>query len=51
MSGGNPQMRTSPLLDLSVQQSRELLNRPEAQAILQGRPCLFFLSTLMCILK
>lgn len=37
MSGGNPHMRTSPLLDLSVQQSRELLNRPEAQAILQGR--------------
>lgn len=49
MSGGNPQMRTSPLLDLNAQQSRELLNRPEAQAILQGRH--FFLSILMCILK
>ncbi|KAJ8936844.1 hypothetical protein NQ314_012160 [Rhamnusium bicolor] len=30
------QMRTSPLHDMGMQQSRELLNRPEAQAILQG---------------
>ncbi|CAG9814994.1 unnamed protein product [Phaedon cochleariae] len=30
------QMRVSPLQDLGMQQSRELLNRPEAQAILQG---------------
>uniref|UniRef100_V5H527 Uncharacterized protein n=1 Tax=Anoplophora glabripennis TaxID=217634 RepID=V5H527_ANOGL len=30
------QMRTSPLQDMGMQQSRELLNRPEAQAILQG---------------
>ncbi|XP_066251931.1 eukaryotic translation initiation factor 4E transporter-like isoform X2 [Euwallacea similis] len=29
-------VRASPLLDMGVQQSRELLNRPEAQAILQG---------------
>ncbi|KAJ8956303.1 hypothetical protein NQ318_015039 [Aromia moschata] len=30
------QMRTSPLHDIGMQQSRELLSRPEAQAILQG---------------
>ena len=30
------QMRGSPLLDMGAQQSRELLSRPEAQAILQG---------------
>ncbi|KAH1011176.1 hypothetical protein HUJ04_000599 [Dendroctonus ponderosae] len=29
-------MRASPLLEISAQQSRELLSRPEAQAILQG---------------
>ncbi|CAH1134208.1 unnamed protein product [Ceutorhynchus assimilis] len=29
-------MRASPLLEMGPQQSRELLNRPEAQAILQG---------------
>ncbi|XP_066144570.1 eukaryotic translation initiation factor 4E transporter-like isoform X6 [Euwallacea fornicatus] len=29
-------VRASPLLDMGVQQSRELLNRPEAQAILQA---------------
>lgn len=34
------QLRTSPLPvvpDIGLQQSRELLNRPEAQAILQGK--------------
>lgn len=34
------QLRTSPLpvvQDMGLQQSRELLNRPEAQAILQGK--------------
>lgn len=30
-------VRASPLLDLGAQQSRELLSRPEAQAILQGK--------------
>ncbi|XP_056637845.1 eukaryotic translation initiation factor 4E transporter-like isoform X2 [Diorhabda sublineata] len=30
------QLRASPLHDLVMQQSRDLLNRPEAQAILQG---------------
>uniref|UniRef100_A0A6P7GAA1 Eukaryotic translation initiation factor 4E transporter-like n=1 Tax=Diabrotica virgifera virgifera TaxID=50390 RepID=A0A6P7GAA1_DIAVI len=30
------QLRASPLHDLVIQQSRDLLNRPEAQAILQG---------------
>ncbi|CAH0548713.1 unnamed protein product [Brassicogethes aeneus] len=35
-AGGPP---TSPLHDLGVQQSRELLNRPEAQAILHGLNC------------
>lgn len=30
------QSRTSPLPDMNVQLSRELLNRPEAQAILRG---------------
>ncbi|XP_074029559.1 eukaryotic translation initiation factor 4E transporter isoform X2 [Leptinotarsa decemlineata] len=35
-SSTSVQMRGSPLHDLGVQQSRELLNRPEAQAILHG---------------
>jgi hypothetical protein len=30
------QVRASPLPEMGLQQSRELLNRPEAQAILQG---------------
>lgn len=29
-------MRASPLMEMGAQQSRELLSRPEAQAILQG---------------
>lgn len=33
----HPQIRSSPLHEINLQQqSRELLNRPEAQAILQG---------------
>nr|XP_023021181.1 mediator of RNA polymerase II transcription subunit 12-like [Leptinotarsa decemlineata] len=35
-SSTSVQMRGSPLHDLGVQQSRELLNRPEAQAILHA---------------
>lgn len=31
------QVRASPLPEMGVQQSRELLSRPEAQAILQGK--------------
>lgn len=35
------QLRASPLHDLVMQQSRDLLNRPEAQAILQGNFAIF----------
>lgn len=40
------QLRTSPLTmpDLNLQQARELLSRPEAQAILQGNiNCFYFI--------
>ena len=35
-TGAHQPPRTPPLMEIGVNQSRELLNRPEGQAILQG---------------